>query len=452
MKKVLLVLLGIALVFTSAACGNTGTSADKAGTVKSETTPVATAESTPTNAGPVKIKVWTHSFKDWMDQEKVIADKFNASQSDIQVEVSGYSSAGAGPDVDKELKTMIASDNAPDIGLLNPDYLSEYASREIMVDLQQFSDWKEAGKDMIPGTLELAAKQSIDGKLWIMPILGGMPGLACIMDVDAVKAAGLDPDNPPKTWDDIMAWGEKLTIRENGKVKQYAYDSPRLDGPLFSSIAAPAFLNANNGVPLVEPDKKLLHFDNPAVIDVMKKFMELVKKGYIQTEPAQNYRFQTKLYAVELYGDGGQFNTCKQAGMNVRYFKFPGTEYYPISVGGYSLLKSDETREKAAWEFLKYRASKEAFIAQETMSKWGSTTSAEVWSDPGMKDAYAANEPLQFFSGLTKEIKPVASINYRNAEYMDIFSKELEKMVFAKETVDEGMAAIQDNLKKTFGW
>ena len=63
-------------------------------------------------------------------------------------------------------------------------------------------------KDVPPLWRDVATK---DGKVYAVPT----PGFAyygLIYRKDLVKAAGLDPESPPRTWADFAAWCEKLTF------------------------------------------------------------------------------------------------------------------------------------------------------------------------------------------------------------------------------------------------
>ena len=65
-------------------------------------------------------------------------------------------------------------------------------------------------KDVPPLWRDVATK---DGKVYAVPT----PGFAyygIIYRKDLVKAAGLDPENPPRTWDAFAAWCERLTYRD----------------------------------------------------------------------------------------------------------------------------------------------------------------------------------------------------------------------------------------------
>ena len=65
-------------------------------------------------------------------------------------------------------------------------------------------------KDVPPLWRDVATK---DGKVYAVPT----PGFAyygLIYRKDLVKAAGLDPESPPRTWNDFAAWCDRLTYRD----------------------------------------------------------------------------------------------------------------------------------------------------------------------------------------------------------------------------------------------
>src|SRR5206468_2123688 len=50
----------------------------------------------------------------------------------------------------------------------------------------------------------------VGGKHYAYPMLVE-PSTVLYYRTDLVKAAGLDPNAPPKTWDELLTWAEKLT-------------------------------------------------------------------------------------------------------------------------------------------------------------------------------------------------------------------------------------------------
>src|SRR5690606_12625684 len=62
---------------------------------------------------------------------------------------------------------------------------------------------------------------TVDDKLYSMPFNSSTPIL--LYNKDAFKEAGLDPENPPKTFSEIKAAAEKLTKKNGDNTEQYGF-------------------------------------------------------------------------------------------------------------------------------------------------------------------------------------------------------------------------------------
>ncbi len=120
------------------------------------------------------------------------------------------------------LMMAIAGDTAPDIGeawfhvigaevrngFLHP--LNEWIGNDddgngiIDDDETLWEPWKKVH----PLWRKVAMK---DGKVYGIPQVGKSE-MGIIFRTDLVRAAGLNPNNPPETWDEFMDWCHKLTI------------------------------------------------------------------------------------------------------------------------------------------------------------------------------------------------------------------------------------------------
>src|SRR5690606_16725612 len=70
----------------------------------------------------------------------------------------------------------------------------------------------------------IANYYQLDGKLWSMPFNSSTPLL--YINADAFRKAGLDPNKPPRTLDEITEYAKKLTIKgPDGKVVQYGFNA-----------------------------------------------------------------------------------------------------------------------------------------------------------------------------------------------------------------------------------
>jgi maltose-binding protein MalE len=155
------------------------------------------------------------------------------------------------------------------------------------------------------------------GKYYGVPAVDTAGRGALGYNVDLVQAAGLDPDQPPQTWDDVYLWHQKLTKKDSsGNLTQLGMD------PLFSRANA-----TSDGDTWLWPEMWGFHyFDvNTMKYDIDRSetmdFYSTIQKFYDLSDPDKQAAF-TKLYTKSY----GAFGIGKQA-MGITYPSGPGTIY-----------------------------------------------------------------------------------------------------------------------------
>lgn len=161
-----------------------------------------------TEGGKTVVTFWQQKFEDyqqaWFKKE---VDAFNASQDKVKVELQVV----PGDTWAQKLKAAQAAGNAPDIATTNYGNIpaavanGELAQLDDLMPASSFADIKDNVKSFV----------TIQGKHYAYPMLVE-PSTVLYYRKDLVTAAGLDPNSPPKTWDDLIQWATKLT---QGKVK-----------------------------------------------------------------------------------------------------------------------------------------------------------------------------------------------------------------------------------------
>jgi len=119
------------------------------------------------------------------------------------------------------LMMAIAGDTAPDIGESWFHIIRSEINNSFLYPLNEWigndkngdgyiddSEAKWAGWKKIPPLWRKVA--TVDGKVYGIPQVKA-DNLGVIFRIDLVRAAGLDPNNPPQTWQEFMAWCYKLT-------------------------------------------------------------------------------------------------------------------------------------------------------------------------------------------------------------------------------------------------
>lgn len=184
---------------TSAAVAVTSLSACGSGT-PGEKAPENSA-TTPSGGELVTLQFWHRTFtpaeNKWYAN---VVKKFNESQSKIKV-VDTEVPADAW---EQRLKAAQAANKAPDL-YTHPGSIQDAVNSKQLHELNQI-----VGEDKLGEIIDAAKPVSqIDGKYYAYPLLLE-PQTVLFWNKDMFNKAGLDPETPPKTWDELFSFCEKL--------------------------------------------------------------------------------------------------------------------------------------------------------------------------------------------------------------------------------------------------
>jgi len=166
------------------------------------------ALATPALAQPVTLKVWSIDGANAPGIADVMSKEFDDANPDIVVE---YRIVPFDDLVQESLRAF-ATGQAPDIvSFDNPDF-AMFSSRGAMLDI---TDRVKASSVIKTDAYFAGPLNSVtwDGKLFGLPKYTDTIGL--FYNKDLFKKAGLDPENPPKTWDELLEAARKLNDPAN---------------------------------------------------------------------------------------------------------------------------------------------------------------------------------------------------------------------------------------------
>jgi multiple sugar transport system substrate-binding protein len=117
-----------------------------------------------------------------------------------------------------------------------------------------------------------------DGELYSMPMptAGGETSLY-IYDKDAFAAAGLDPENPPTTWQELWDASVALNERDGNVINTLAADINVIgDNPAHGFLA---WLYTNNGA-LYSEDLRSVAFNSPEGVETLQWMLDYINEFY----------------------------------------------------------------------------------------------------------------------------------------------------------------------------
>lgn len=165
------------------------------------------ALTTATAAQDVELDLWT--IDDPGEYHYVMADEFMALHPDIKVNVRTVQFE----DMVNDLARGVATGDAPDITYIDNPEVALFASRGLLLDLTPYIEASDIvdPADIFPGPL---SSVTYEGGIYGLP--RGANTIALYYNADMYRAAGLDPDNPPQTWDELYETAKALTDPEAG--------------------------------------------------------------------------------------------------------------------------------------------------------------------------------------------------------------------------------------------
>ena len=290
---------------------------------------------------------------------------------------------------DSTVKAMTAAKagNAPDLAVL----LSTDMFTLIDADLIEPVD-KIAGSDADKAWLKsfypaFMLNSQAEGHTWGVPFQRST--IVQYWNKDAFKAAGLDPDKAPASWDDMVAFGKKLTKRDAaGHVSQWGVEIPSSGFPYWLFQA----LTTQNGAILANDSGTKVDFNGAHVVEAAQFFADLgqkyevMPKGIIDWGTTPKDFFEGKT-AVMWTTTGNLTNVRQNAKFAFGVAPMPSKLRGGSPTGGgniYIFKNADKAKQAAAIEFARF------LTTPENAADWGIATGyvatrPDAWETEAMK-------------------------------------------------------------------
>lgn len=325
---------------------------------------------------------------------KSLVEKFNKENPDIEV-VEKYN-----PDMYKgltqNLQAAMASGNNPDVVQMGYSYLNyaaenlRYDNIEELIANQSPEDKAFLQDNFLPNVLALA--KTSDGKQIGIPYSMSVPVL--YYNPDIFKQAGLDPERPPQTWQEVVQAAK--TIKEKtGNVGFFMQEYA-------DNWAQQALIESNGGQVLTQKDgKTVAGFDSPEAAEAYQLLADMVKNGsglHATNEEGFQAFLSGKLGMV-CTTIGKRENFEKSAKFTVESTQFPSfagkTKKVPAGGNFLMVFSKDALKQKAAWRFIKFLESPES-LATWTKGTGYLPPRKGVTEDPnGLKQFTEENKNMQ---------------------------------------------------------
>lgn len=330
-----------------------------AGMAGCSTKPAGNQEGQQTGSGKTEITFLSYNLS--IASQKAAAqkliDNFNAKSDTIHVTGVPVESASMASKIQSDFVAGTTYDVAQII-LNTVDYCVENYALPALEDLAGETDFQQHMEGFHPKAAALG-KYS-DGKTYALPYTFSTPML--YYNADLFRQAGLDPENPPKTWTEVKAAG--LALKAAGKEGVHIMGTSSSDDWLIQAMIY------SNGGDVLDADTKTILFGEAGAVGAISMWQDLVKSGaaanYTDTEAQEAFMAGNQGMLVTTAAlESGLIAAAEAAGFELRAAAFPafeGKEAVPVNSGsGLCVMSQDEEKAKAAWEFIKYVTSAEGY-------------------------------------------------------------------------------------------
>jgi len=376
-----------------------------------------------------------------------MTDKFN-KENEGKVEVVPVYSGDYDPTMQK-VQTAIMAGNPPDIFMVEISELPTLLAMGAVLPLDDYIKKTEKGywEDFFAPFRENAV---IGGKIYGVPFQRSTPVL--YWNKEAFKAGGLDPEKPPRTWDELKDYATKLTIRDSktGELKQWGVTiSGGWNDWLFEG-----FVRQNGGF-LISADGLKANFDSKEAIEALDFWVEL--KHRLKVGPPHSTWGSTPPDFVGgrtamLYHSTGILTFLKRsAKFDFGVTFMPQKKTFGAAVGGANLMiakKIPKERQEAAWKYIEWMSNVKN-TAEWSVASGYVAVRQSAYDDPVMKEHVSKNpeylvarDQLKFANGkmMAKNFQKVREILKRQlddsaagkivpAEALKIAQKEIQAVI-----------------------
>ncbi|MBC7135666.1 ABC transporter substrate-binding protein [Oceanibaculum nanhaiense] len=211
----------------------------------------------------------------------------------------------------------------------------------------------------------LMANGTIDGKVWGVPFQRST--IVMYYNKDAFREVGLDPNQPPKTWDEMASAAKKLT-----KDGRWGVMIPSTGYPYWMYQA----LAIQNGLELMSGDGTKTFFDDPAAIEALQYWRDLGTKHKVMPEGTVEWGTLRQAFvqgqtAMMWHSTGNLTAVKKEAKFDFGVAMLPAKKRPGSPTGGgnfYLFKKATDAERKAALTFIRW------MTAPERAAEWSKAT------------------------------------------------------------------------------
>ncbi|MEZ8082011.1 ABC transporter substrate-binding protein [Enterovibrio norvegicus] len=294
--------------------------------------------------------------------------------------------------------------------------------------------------DFYPALME---NGQAEGKTWGIPFQRST--IVAYYNKEMFKAAGLDPEKPPKTWDELVTMGKKLTNDDT-----YGLMIPSTGYPywMFQALAI------QNGQKLMSDDGLETYFDDPKVLETLKYWKSLsAEDGIMPTGTVEwgtlRQAFLEGKTAMMWHSTGNLSSVKKGAKFDFGVAMLPGKARLgsPTGGGNFYLFKDTSQKEKeASLKLVKFMTS------PEQAANWSIATgymgvSKSAYETEALKN-YTVEFPPSLVARNQLEHAVAEFSTYETARVREGLNNAIQSALTDSKTPEEALGEAQKSAKR----
>ena len=371
---------------------------------------------------------WTPNWSQARAQE--VAKKFEAANPGIKIKLEITVSDG----LQNRVLVALRSGNTPDVIDVQHGWIIPFAATGSVLPLDEFYAASKLNQaDFHQAAMNLT---KLDGKSYGLPYR--VEAHAVYYNKGAYREAGLDPNNPPKTWAQLIDASKKLTKMVGGK-QQYGYGitgGGEFGNTVFRSIP----LIWMNGGDILSADLKKSTLNEKGAVEAVEFYTGMLTKEKV-APPSTLQNDGTALRRLFIAGSvaqyqSGQFDIAsikKEApGLEIGVMPIPSPDGKKTSalLGGWSFIVPAATKNKA--ETLKFMA----YLADlETMGYYTDTFPARP---AAMSQARFQDPDLAAFKDMLPFARPAPA--HKNwVQITQVYFNHVQRVLLGDATAQKAM-------------
>jgi sn-glycerol 3-phosphate transport system substrate-binding protein len=287
------------------------------------------------------------------------------------------------------------------------------------------------------------------GKIWGIPFQRST--IVMYHNKEAFKEAGLDPNKPPASWEEMAAMAQKLTKKDaSGNVTRWGVHIPSTGYPYWMFQA----LCIQNGLELMNPDGNQTYFDKPEVVEALQYWRDLAVKHKAMPEWTIDWgtlrqKFLEGATAIMWHTTGNLTAVREGAKFEFGVSMLPASKRRGSPTGGgnfYLFKKASKAEQEAALKFIKF------MTAPELTARWSIATGyvatrADAYETQTLKK-YVAEFPAAAVARDQFQYSMAELAVHENARVKKFLDDAIQSVLTGAKTPKEALEAAQQQAER----